>query len=313
MDPFVVDIPWIARFLLVNGIILRTRPKKSAEAYRKIWTDRGSPLLFHTVDLAEKLQKRMGENYRVLPVMRYGSPSVASALEELRRLEVSSIIVLPLYPQYAEASTRSGVEWVRAEARRLGMNEEIRFAPAFYGEETFLRAFADNLVSENRRFGSDFVLFSFHGLPERQIRKIDHGGRHCLSSDDCCDRITDANSNCYRAQCYFTARRIAEIAAIPKENYAVGFQSRLGRTPWIRPYSDFLIRELPKEKGAKRLLVCSPSFVADCLETIEEIGLRSKADFIAAGGEDLALVPSLNSSDAWVECVRGLVLAVARA
>jgi ferrochelatase len=307
MDPHVIDIPWIARFLLVNGIILRTRPKKSTEAYAKVWTERGSPLLFHTIDLAEKVQNLLGEACVVLPTMRYGNPGVRAALEEFRRLGIEQVVTVPLYPQFARATTHSSVEWVKAEARKIDFKGELRFVPAFYRNEAFLEAFAEQLRRERARGESDFVLFSFHGLPERQVLREDKTGAHCLKEKDCCERIVEANAHCYRAQCFYTARRIAELAGLDREHYTIAFQSRLGRARWIAPYADVTIRELAMHGRSKRLLVVSPSFVADCLETIEELGIRACEDFIACGGEELRLVPSLNSSDAWAECVGDLV------
>jgi ferrochelatase len=309
MDPHVIDIPWIARYLLVNGIILRTRPKKSTEAYEKVWTERGSPLLFHTVDLAEKVQKRLGDSFRVLPTMRYGNPGVLAALEEFSKLGIERVVTVPLYPQFARATTHSSIEWVRAEAEKIGFRGELRFVPAFYRNEAFLDAFAENLRTEQARSESDFVLFSFHGLPERQIQKVDPTGAHCMRVKECCEKITEANQDCYRAQCFSTARGIAERAGLARDRYEIAFQSRLGRAQWIRPYTDVTIRKLASSGKAKRLLVVSPSFVADCLETIEELGIRAREDFIASGGTELRLVPSLNSSDAWAECVKDLVLA----
>jgi ferrochelatase len=308
MDPHVIDIPWIARFLLVNGFILRTRPKRSLEAYRKVWTERGSPLLFHTVDLAEKVQKLLGESYRVLPTMRYGKPAVADALRTFSALGISRVVALPLYPQFSLAATRSSVEWIHAQAKVTGFLGKIRFIPAFYRNEAFLEAFASQVRAAREKEESDYVLFSFHGLPERQVKRTDLSGKHCFVANDCCEKIADANANCYRAQCFYTARRIAELAGLPRERYEITFQSRLGRTPWIQPYTDIVVKDLAASQKAKRLLVVSPAFVADCLETIEEIGIRAREEFLASGGEELRLVPSLNSSDAWAECVKNLVL-----
>lgn len=308
MDPYVIDIPWLARFLLVNGIILRTRPKKSAAAYQKVWTERGSPLLFNTIDLAAKVQIRLGDEFRVAPVMRYGKPSVADALESFRSEGIQSVVVLPLYPQFAEATSTSSVKWVEKEAARIGFNGKFRFVAPFYERESFLSAFAESVQESIAFFQPDHVLFSFHGLPERHVKKVERVAGHCFGKMDCCDQMTDANRDCYRAQCYFTARKIAEKVGLTNDRYQVSFQSRLGRTPWIRPYSDHVLQELGEKGKVRKLLVVSPSFVADCLETLEEIEIRSKADFLRAGGMDLHLVPSLNSTDRWVDSVREMVL-----
>jgi protoporphyrin/coproporphyrin ferrochelatase len=221
-------------------------------------------------------------------------------MERLRGAAVDRIVVLPLYPQYAASSTATSVARVMELASTGWDVVPIDVVPAFYNDEGFLRAFtavAAPVLAESR---PDHVLFSFHGLPERQIKKSDPSGSHCLANESCCDAITDVNRNCYRAQCYFTARELAKRLAVT--DYTVCFQSRLGRTPWIRPHTDVLLDELPKQ-GKKRLAVLCPAFVADCLETLEEIGIRAREQFKAAGGEELTLVPSLNATPAWVDAV----------
>jgi len=306
MDPFVIDIPWIARALLVHGIILRNRPEKSAEAYRKIWTERGSPLLFHTLDLGKKVASLLGDEYKVEAIMRYGNPGVRSGLEKLQEAACERVIVFPLYPQYSLAATASSIEKVRKETSCLGMNVEFNFISPFYNDSAFIRCFAENIKMALNEKGVDYCLFSFHGLPERQIRKTDKTGRHCFSSSNCCSQIGEANQNCYRAQSFATAKLIALSLGLKPEQYGVSFQSRLGRTPWIKPYTDFVIPELA-QRGVRRLAVISPSFVADCLETLEEIEIRTAHDFKAHGGEELTLVPSLNSTDQWAETVAQII------
>ncbi len=311
MDPYVLDMPWIFRALLVKGIILNTRPKKSAAAYQKVWTSRGSPLAFHTIDLASKVQETLGEKYVVKPVMRYGRPTVADALRSFQSEGIQSVVALPLYPQYASASSESSIQWVRSQAKKLSYPGELRFVGAFYRDEKFLDAFAERVRETRAEFSEDRVLFSFHGLPERAVKKLDKsGGQHCLAAENCCAVISDVNANCYRAQCYYTARKIAEKVGIAADRYQVTFQSRLGPTKWIQPYSDIVLTDLAQSGAAKKILMISPSFVADCLETLEEIAIRSKEDFIAAGGEDLKMVPSLNSNPTWVKCVADLVVNV---
>jgi ferrochelatase len=232
--------------------------------------------------------------------MRYGNPSIASGLERLRAAGVDRTVVLPLYPQYAASSTATSVARVMELASSGWDVMPLDFIPAFYADDGFLGAFeavARPVLDQAR---PDHVLFSFHGLPERQIKKSDPSGSHCLASESCCDRITPVNQGCYRAQCYSTARALAARLALT--DYTVCFQSRLGRTPWITPHTDVLLDELPK-KGVKRLAVMCPAFVADCLETLEEIGMRAKAQFKAAGGEELTLVPSLNATPTWIDAV----------
>jgi ferrochelatase len=302
-DPRVLDINPVGRAALLNLVILPRRPAQSAEAYRKIWDPaRGSPLLFHSRDLASRVAERLGAGWTVELAMRYGNPSIDAGLERLRAAAADDIIVLPLYPQYASSSTGSSLEEVYRLAAARWNTPSIAAVPPFYDEAGFVAAFAavGRPILERER--PDHVLFSFHGLPERHMRKSDESGRHCLVSASCCDRIADVNRNCYRAQSYATARDLAAALALAADSWSVSFQSRLGRTPWIRPYTDVVLDELAA-RGIKRLAVFCPAFVADCLETLEEIGIRARQQFRAAGGDDLFLVPSLNSSPAWVDLV----------
>jgi ferrochelatase len=305
-DPRVIDISPIGRFLLLNLVILPFRPARSAEAYRKIWTDRGSPLLFHSRDLTERVRERLGAGWHVELAMRYGAPSIAAAMERFRQAGVDRIVVFPLFPQYAASSTGSAVEAVFHAASRQWNVPRLSVIEDFYDDPGMIDAFAAQgrpVIDELR---ADHVLFSFHGLPERQVQKSDDTGRHCLIAEDCCARITTANRNCYRAQCFATARLLAERLGLASDGYTVCFQSRLGRVPWIQPYTDHVLDQLAAA-GKKRLAVFCPAFVADCLETVEEIGIRAREQFRAAGGEDLALVPSLNSSPPWADAVVALV------
>lgn len=305
-DPRVLDIPALGRWALLNFIILPTRPARSAEAYQKIWDERGSPLLYHSQDLCAAVQARLGPEWAVELGMRYGNPSIEAALTKLRERGADRVVVFPLYPQYSSASTGSSVEEVFRVAAPLWVTPNFSFVEPFYDEPAFLDAFA----ARGRPFLDDLkpdqVLFSFHGLPERHVRKSDPTGRHCLESSGCCDRIVAANRHCYRAQCFASARGIAARLGLPEDGYRVTFQSRLGRTPWIRPYTEDVIPELARA-GAKRLLVLCPAFVADCLETLEEIGQRAEELFKESGGEVLRLVPSLNSEPAWADAVVALV------
>ena len=302
MDPRVIDLSPIGRWALVKLAILPTRPKESAEAYEKIWTERGSPLLFHTVDLAEKVQQRVGDDVVVDIAMRYQNPSIASALERFRRAGIDNIVVFPLFPQYSSAATGSAVEkaWVEAGAR--WNTPSIVNVPAFYDHPAFIEAFRSVAAPVLEEMGPDRVIMSFHGVPERHVRKSDETDdqSHCLATAACCDALTPANRNCYRAQCFATARALSTALGI--EGAEVTFQSRLGRDPWIQPYTDQRLDKLPEE-GVESVAVLCPAFVADCLETIEEIGMRASEDFVAAGGRELRLVPSLNATDAWADAV----------
>ncbi len=289
-DPRVIDINPISRALLLNIFILPRRPAKSAEAYRQVWDDeRGSPLLAHSKDLAAAVQRGLGEDWRVVLAMRYGSPSIAAGIEALRGCD--RIVAMPLFPQHAMSSTETAI------ARVAELGAEPQYIQAFYADPGFLDAFVTVAAPVLADARPDHVLFSFHGLPERQIKKT--GDARCLVDAGCCDRPA-VLSTCYRAQCFATARAL--VARLGVGAHTVCFQSRLGRTPWLRPHTDVVLDELARA-GTKRLAVMCPAFVADCLETLEEIGIRARAQFRAAGGEELVLVPSLNATPVWVDAV----------
>ncbi|MEW5850413.1 MAG: ferrochelatase [Myxococcota bacterium] len=303
-DPRVVDLPAIPRWLLLNLIILPTRPARSAHAYRKIWTDRGSPLLFHSMDLREGVQRELGPDIPVALGMRYGNPSIESALTLLRRAGCSRVVVFPLYPQYASSSGGSSLEEVYRISARLWNVPNLSVVPPFFAHPAFIEAFRDVAAPVLQDFQPDHVLFSYHGVPERHVTRSDETGEHCLQSEACCATLGHANHGCYRAQCFATTRLIARALGLGEDKASLSFQSRLGRTPWIRPYTDEVLPELAK-RGIKRLAVICPAFVADCLETLEEIGMRAREDYAAHGGE-LRLVPSLNSTPGWVRAVAQL-------
>ena len=306
MDPRVVDISPLGRWALVNLIILPTRPAKSAAAYRLVWTPRGSPLLSFSQDLKDGVQAELGEGFAVELGMRYGNPSLDAAVKRLLARGVEGVTVVPLYPQYAASSTGSSLERVYEILGQSWNVRAMRVVEPFYNEPSFLDAFAEVARPVIAAARADHVLFSFHGLPERQIRKSDPSGAHCLASPTCCDVPVAASRYCYRAQSFSTARALASRLALPQAGWTVSFQSRLGRTPWIKPYTDLLLPDLVK-RGVKRLAVMCPAFVADCLETLEEIGIRANETFRSAGGESLTLVPSLNANPSWVKAVAGLV------
>lgn len=304
MDPRVIDINPLGRAALVKLAILPFRPKESGEAYRQIWTERGSPLLFHTEDLAAGVRERLGDDVQVEIAMRYQSPSIESALDRFRANGVDQIVAFPLFPQYSSAATGSAVQELWERAGERWNTPSIVNVPAFYEHPAFIEAFAKVAEPILADMKPDRVLFSYHGLPERHVRKSDEseGQTHCLATAGCCDAITPANRHCYRAQCYATTRAIVARLGLAEGEYEVAFQSRLGRDPWIKPYTDERLEALPGE-GIKSVAVMCPAFVADCLETLEEIGMRAEEDFKAAGGEALRLVPSLNSSPAWIDAV----------
>ena len=304
-DPRVIDINPIGRWLLLNLIILPTRPRKSAEAYSEIWTEDGSPLLIHANALAAGISERL-PNAEVRVGMRYGNPSIISVLEHFRQSGIDNLVVFPLFPQYASGSTGTALELIYREAGKRWNTPHISVVPPFFGDPAFINPFVEIGRESLADFDADHTLFSFHGLPERHMRKSDDTGAHCLVVENCCATLCEANRNCYSAQCYVTADAMARGLGLEKEQYTVAFQSRLGRTPWLQPYTDAVLPQLV-EAGVKRLAVFCPAFVADCLETLEEIGMRAEEDFREAGGEALRLVPCPNSHPSWVEGAAHLV------
>ena len=313
-DPYVLDIPAVPRKALLELVILPTRPKKSAEAYRQVWTDEGSPLLVHGKALRAALAEELGDAVCAVELgMRYGNPSIGSALDRVLEAGADELVVLPLFPQYSQSAWQSAVAKVESECAARTTHLPMRVVAPFYDAPAFLDAVVAVARPALDGFGADRVLMSFHGLPERHVQKTDlapDGAPHCLAASGCCASIVTANRFCYRAQSYATARGIAAGLGLGDADFEVAFQSRLGRTPWIKPYTDERVTAMPSE-GVRRLAVLCPSFVADCLETIEEIGMRAKEDFVAAGGEDLLLVPCVNAAPEWVTGV-GDLLGIAR-
>jgi ferrochelatase len=305
MDGFVIDVPKPLRWFLVNVMIVPRRKGQSARAYQKAQLPEGSPLRVYTRELAEKVAARLagyGDSFVVEYAMRYGNPSIASALARLRSEDVSHIIVMPMYPQYAESSYRTAVEETRKRAGELGLADRLSFSPVFYDQPAFIEAYAGRVRETVHAWPVEHFVFSFHSLPVRHLQKLDPTQAHCLIKPDCCDAIGAVNHNCYRAQCIFTARAIARELGLKDDSYTISFQSRLGRAEWLGPQTEEVLKKLA-HAGVKRVAVACPSFVADCLETVEEIGIRARANFIQAGGEELRLIPSLNAEPAWVEAV----------
>ena len=303
MDPYVIDLPWPVRRLLVSLILVK-RPEQSAHAYASIWWDEGSPL----VVLTRRLQAVMREQWQQGPVemaMRYGEPSLKTVLTRLAGQGISKITLAPLYPQFADSTVTTVVEEARAVVREHKLAVQFSLLQPFYDQPEYLEA----LVASARPWvESDFdhLLLSFHGLPERHLKKIDPTGKHCLGSVDCCRNASpEVLAKCYRAQCLRTAQGFAELMGLPEGKWSVSFQSRLGRAKWIEPYTEATLDELGK-RGVKKLLVMCPAFVADCIETLEEIGDRGREQFLAAGGEELVLVPCLNDNVQWGQALNTL-------
>lgn len=306
-DPLVIDIPPIARWVLVNCMILPMRTRRSLSAYTKIWTTRGSPLYFHTSDLTEKLQINLGDGYAVRFAMRYGRPLLAAVLHEMLQAKFRRIVIIPLYPQYAASTTESSRVLISKTARQTANAPGIFVVPPFFDRPGFADCFAARGTAANESFHANHILFSYHGLPERHIRKSENVKAYCLKPGfSCCETITESNNRCYRAQCIQTTKRIAEKMELNDSKYSVSFQSRLGRLPWIKPYTSEVIPELARQ-GKRKLLVFCPSFAADCVETLEEIGMRGRESFLRAGGKEFKLVPSLNSGNDWVETLAGII------
>ncbi|MEN8181714.1 MAG: ferrochelatase [Myxococcota bacterium] len=300
-DPLVIDLPAPLRWLLLHAVILPFRPGRSARAYRAIWTEQGSPLLVHSRSFATALAKDLGGDYHVELAMRYGRPSLGPALERLQATGVERLIVVPLFPQQAAPSSGSAALHVRAGVERTKGLPEPEILGPFFDDPAYVAVLAEGTQAALDTFEPDHLLMSFHGLPVRQILATDPTGRHCLASENCC-LGGEAVRWCYRAQCLSTARALASALGLPDERSSIAFQSRLGRTAWIRPYLDDRLVELATA-GVRRLAVVCPSFVADCLESLEEIGIRGRERWLGLGGQDFHLVPCPNAQPAWVSAV----------
>jgi len=299
-DKRVID-SWPVRNLLVRTVIVPARAPKSAEAYRTIWTKEGSPLVEITRELARQLQDRIAEP--VVIAMRYGNPGIETAFENLlkKNPDLEEVISIPLYPHYAMSSYETAVENAKEIHRKKNYGFKLTFLPPFYRNPTYIHAMAENIrpYLEN---GFEHLLFSFHGIPERHLIKSDPTHQHCLQTPDCCAVDSVAHDTCYRYQCLQTMKEVVAELGIPVDKYSFSFQSRLLKDPWLKPYTDFRLRDMPQE-GIKKLLVCCPSFVSDCLETLEEIAIRGRETFMEAGGLDYAMIPCLNTHPLWVQAL----------
>lgn len=297
MDRYVLDVPAPIRRLIVSLFILPTRPKRSAHAYEQVWQapdqyGYGSPLLQNGAALRDALVSRV--DMPVALAMRYGKPSIASAIETLRKQGVERLLVAPLYPQYADSTTTTALEATRQAAGNLPL---VELAP-FYADPDYISALAD-VTRRALPNNFDLLLMSFHGLPERHMTKADPTGSHCLRGDACCETPSAAHATCYRHQTRVTSALLAQALGLARDRWSISYQSRLGRLPWLAPYTDATLRELPG-RGVKKLAVVCPAFVADNLETLEEIDISGRHTFMEAGGESLTLVPCLNADPAWI-------------
>lgn len=301
-DPRVIDLPIWLRWPLVNLLIVPLRHKKSAAAYQKIWTAASSPLLRHGQQLQQALSQALGKDYQVELGMRYGNPSIKAALQNLQHC--SRITVIPLFPQYSSAATGSAIEKLLSVAAKQWNIPELVIKKDFYNDPRFIAAYADVINKNISNKKLDLLLFSYHGLPERHIDKS-----LCQAKCDrvnACPSITQENAFCYRAQCFATSRLLAQTLGLDEKKYRVAFQSRLGRTPWIKPYTDLLLPELIQQ-GITNIAVVCPSFVADCLETLEEINIRAREQWQALGGGEFTFIPCLNEEPLWVKTLADMV------
>lgn len=304
-DPRILDIPALTRWALLNFVILPKRKYRSAEAYSQIWTSEGAPLLVIMGELRDKVAEQL-PNAVVELGMRYGSPSLEEGVERLLEQGVDRIIAAPLFPQYSSAANGSVLEELYTLLAVRWNVPPVSVLPPFYADPGFLDAWAAVARPHVEEFKPDHILLSYHGLPERHVIKSDPTRAHCLQAEDCCAADVPANRNCYRKQCLRTSEWLAGRMGLSEDGYESSFQSRLGKAAWIQPETDAVIRSLPA-RGVKRLALLCPAFTVDCLETIEEIGLRGKEDFLNAGGSDYLMVPSLNSHPAWVDALASLL------
>lgn len=306
-DPRVIDIPWLPRKLLVNGIIVPFRAPKSAKIYKELWEfgEGVSPLKTHTQKLKELVEKKFeGEDITFEVAMRYQNPSMDSVLERMKKALYDQIIIIPLFPQYASASTGSAVEKAMDIIKKWWVIPEIKIVSQFYDNASFIDAIIERTKAFNLK-DYDHILFSYHGLPVRQVDKVYEGETDLCSDQPCESQINEFNKYCYKATSFATTRLIAERLGLEEKDYTVCFQSRLDKK-WLEPFSDKVVEEWGK-KGAKKLLVFSPAFVADCLETIIEIGDEYQEIFEEFGGEKIQLVPSTNAHPKFVDCIEELV------
>lgn len=303
MDKYVINKGPLFRWILVNLIITPLRSGKSAKLYQSVWTEQGSPLMVHSQNVVSKLSQKLGEGFKVALGMRYGKPSIASALEELK--DCDSIVLFPQYPQFADSSYTTWMEAALSAADRLGLRAKLKTIPPFYASPIYLAALTANVQRQLQGLDVDHILYSFHGLPVSHLRKLDLTGKICARHPNCCDVIVQANSRCYRAQSFFVASALSSRLKMEGKG-SVAFQSRLGREPWIQPYTDVELAKMPG-RGIKKLAVVMPAFTADCLETLEEIHVAGQEIFKKAGGEEFHALYCLNDDDHWIEALSQMV------
>lgn len=300
MDKYVIDVPFLLRALLVRGIILRTRPEKSAEAYKKIWWEEGSPLIILSQRLQEKVQKQVSVPVEL--AMRYGKPSIEQGLQNLHNQGITEVLLFALYPHHAMASTVTVLEKAEEIRKKKFPNMTFTILPAFYNQPDYIKDLSNSIKKHLEGFDYDHLLFSYHGIPERHIRKTDITKSHCKIDGSCCHTPSPAHQFCYRHQCYETTRLVVEELGLKEGSYSQTYQSRLAGDKWLDPYTDIEINKMPA-KGIKKLAVVTPAFVSDCLETLEEIAMEANHQFKENGGEEFVAIPCLNDDEGWVKTV----------
>jgi ferrochelatase len=301
MDERVIDKPWVLRALLVKGIIVPFRAPKSAEAYKTIWTEKGSPLIVISKQLRDALKKEVEEPVAI--AMRYGNPSVKDAFDELveKNPDLEEVLAVPMYPHYAMSSYETAVEHATEQYKKGKYQFKLTTIKPYYDNEEYINALCES-IKPHLQTEYDLMLFSYHGVPVRHIYKGDVTGQHCLKVTDCCDVPSEAHKYCYRHQCWTTTKLVTERLNIAKDKWQFSFQSRLGRDPWLQPYTAVQLAELPKQ-GVKKIVVVCPAFVSDCLETLEEIAEQGRESFLHNGGEKFEMIPCLNVHPLWVRAI----------
>ena len=304
-DERVLDVPAPLRWLLLEGVILRTRPKKSAHAYASVWKPEGSPLVLTSMSVQKKLSETLGKDIPVYLAMRYGKPSIPDVLNQMKADGIEQVFLMPQYPHYAMSSWETVVVKVYQDAEKLFPKLKIDLLQPFYQDADYIEA----LYEVSAPYFSkphDLLLFSYHGIPERHLRKGDPSKAHCMEVKDCCSHCSPVQSTCYRAQVFATTKALVKRAGIATDKYSVSFQSRLAGEPWLTPFTDKVLEEFPKQ-GVKKILVMCPAFVSDCLETLEEISVEAKETFIEAGGEEFEQIPCLNDQKPYIDFLAGRV------
>ncbi len=305
MDERVIDLPLWLRTFLVKGIILNTRPKKSAAAYKKIWWKEGSPLIVLSKRLYQKVIKKT--DIPVALSMRYGNPSMKTGLSELYEKGVKEVLVIPLYPQFAMATTET-ILVLSEELRRNYFPEmKITHIPAFYNKPEYVKALSNSIKENLKNIDYDHLLFSYHGIPERHIYKSDVTKSHCKIDGSCCNTPSKAHEFCYRHQCLSTTENVISELNLDRKKVSTSFQSRLGANPWLQPYTAKTIVEKAEKDGIEKLAIVTPAFVSDCLETLEEIAMEGKEEFLESGGKEFHTIPCINDNDEWVDVIAGWI------